>query len=165
MRPDNNPSVLLRNYSISPAADGTIVSGINLEFFLRFVTPDLYAARLVSPNAADWYRSLRPWGFRINDIAKQHDDITILNNVINPDRDEKAWLHYILKRGGNVTIHVFDLAGTVVDVLFKGYKGVGEYSTAWNGRNRAGHAVARGIYFIKIVGPDIEDVRKVVVVK
>ena len=35
----------------------------------------------------------------------------------------------------------------------------------WNGTNNSGNAVARGIYFIRVVGPGIDETRKVMVVK
>ncbi|RKX85358.1 MAG: hypothetical protein DRP70_11825, partial [Spirochaetes bacterium] len=75
-------------------------------------------------------------------------------------------LHYNLSQGGTVTIQVFDLAGGMVEVLQRGYQAAGEYSVSWNGRNRSGNVVARGIYFIRYVGPGgIDQIRKVLVVK
>jgi hypothetical protein len=35
----------------------------------------------------------------------------------------------------------------------------------WDGRNRGGRDVARGIYFIKVVAPGVEETRKVLIVK
>jgi fibronectin-binding autotransporter adhesin len=35
----------------------------------------------------------------------------------------------------------------------------------WDGRNSGGRIVAKGIYFIRIVAPDIDETRKVLVVK
>jgi flagellar hook assembly protein FlgD len=64
-----------------------------------------------------------------------------------------------------VTITVFDLKGDIVNVLYRGQRAAGEYSTTWDGRNRGGRVVARGLYFIKVVGPDVNEIRKVLVVK
>jgi len=50
-------------------------------------------------------------------------------------------------------------------VLYRGQRTAGEYSTSWDGRNRGNRVVARGVYFIKIVGPGINEIRKVLVVK
>jgi hypothetical protein len=36
---------------------------------------------------------------------------------------------------------------------------------SWDGRNRAGQAVSRGVYFIRIVAPGIDEIRKVLVAK
>ena len=105
------------------------------------------------------------WSFDIHDIIRQKKNVTILNNVINPNLGERAYLHYILSRSGTVTITVFDLKGDIVDVLYRGRKNSGDYSIAWDGRNNGNRIVARGIYFIKIVAPDINQIRKVLVVQ
>jgi flagellar hook assembly protein FlgD len=71
----------------------------------------------------------------------------------------------VLSGSGTVTITVFDLKGDIVDILHRGRQDAGEHSTTWDGRNRGGNAVARGIYFIKLVGPGVSETRKVLVVK
>jgi flagellar hook assembly protein FlgD len=89
----------------------------------------------------------------------------VLNNVINPDRGDSVVLHYLLTRGGRVTIQVFTLDGNLVKVLERSSQGAGEHTVSWDGRNNGGRVVARGLYFIRIVGPDIDEIRKVMVVK
>jgi hypothetical protein len=74
-------------------------------------------------------------------------------------------VHYQLVKGGQVTIQVFTLDGTMVDILYRGHRDAGEYRAVWGGKNRGGRAVARGMYFIRVVGPDIDEIRKVMVVK
>jgi flagellar hook assembly protein FlgD len=76
-----------------------------------------------------------------------------------------ANLQYIMSTSGKVTITVFDLKGDIVDVLAKDTMSAGEHSTAWAGKNRGGRIVARGIYFIRVVGPDFDEIRKVLVVR
>jgi hypothetical protein len=133
------------------------------------VDPELYAARLhVSPGAPippNWYRLVRPFSFEIHDITRQRSGVTILNNVINPNNGESTYVHYQLVKGGQVTIQVFTLDGTMVDILYRGHRDSGEYRAVWGGKNRGGRAVARGMYFIRVVGPDIDEIRKVMVVK
>jgi hypothetical protein len=145
-------------------------SGSFLEFFFHLsASPaDLYAARLdSSPGVVppDWYRRVRPFGFEIHDITRQRSGVTILNNVINPNNGESTYVQYQLTKGGQVTIQVFTMDGTMVDILYRGYREAGDYRAAWNGKNRAGRAVARGMYFIRVVAPDIDEIRKVMVVK
>ena len=108
---------------------------------------------------------MRPWSFELRAIRVQTQDVTILNNVIDPRKGEKVDLHYNLSRGGSVTIQVFNLAGDLVDVLERGRKSSGEYATSWDGRNRAGHIVGRGIYYIRVTAPGVDEYRKVLVVK
>lgn len=151
------------------ASETRIQDGATIEFFFTDppppVAPALYFARLISDRAADWYRGVRPWAFDIRDIRRQRGEVTILNNVIDPTRGETVKLHYELSKSGMVTINVFDLKGDIVDVLFRGRRDAGDYTTSWDGRNRGNRIVARGIYFIKVVAPGINEIRKVLVVK
>ncbi|MCF6335063.1 MAG: T9SS type A sorting domain-containing protein, partial [Spirochaetales bacterium] len=109
--------------------------------------------------------SVRPWSFLIRDIIEQTDRITILDNVIDPTKGEKAELQYVLAKSGTITIQVFNLAGDLIDILHRGRQSAGEYTTAWDGRNRNGAIVVRGIYFVRFTGPGIDQYRKVMVVK
>jgi hypothetical protein len=129
----------------------------------------LYAGRLVfdrgAPPPADWYRRVNPFILEIHDITLQRSGVTILNNVINPGRGEKTYVDYILTKSGQVTVQVFTLDGTLIKVLRRQSLSAGEYREHWDGTNRGGRAVARGMYFIRVVGPDIDEIRKVMVVK
>lgn len=164
----------LWNFTI-PSSDPRVVSVSNLGFFFT-VTPSqpadqqpLYAARLdIAAGAAvppDWYRRVRPFSFEIHDVKLQRGAVTILNNVIDPTRGETARLSYQLGQAGPVTITVFTLDGDVVRRLVVGTQNAGDYSTAWDGRNLSGDAVARGIYFVRVVAPGIDEIRKVLVVR
>ena len=146
-------------------------SGNTMDFFFHVDgTPaDLFAGRLdIAPSAEipdNWYRLVRPFSFAIHDVTLQRSGVTILNNVINPNKGESTYVDYRLNKGGQVTIQVFTLDGTMVDILYRGRREAGEYRAAWNGTNRGGHAVARGMYFIRVVAPEIDEIRKVMVVK
>ena len=91
--------------------------------------------------------------------------VSITNNVINPTAGQVAHLQYVLQKSGNVTITVFDLSGSIITVLVRGNQAAGSYTTSWDGKNRSGAPVARGIYFIRAVGPDFDEIRKVLVVR
>jgi hypothetical protein len=153
------------------ADDPEYESAAMLDFFfhLNGTPDDIFAARLdILPGAAipqDWYRLVRPFSFEIHDITLQRSGVTILNNVINPDNGESVYVHYKLVKGGQVTVQVFTMDGTMVDVLYRGRRDPGEYRAVWKGVNTGGRAVARGMYFIRIVGPDIDEIRKVMVVR
>jgi hypothetical protein len=155
----------LRDFTI-PASDTEIQDGADLQF-LFVLDPGggqeiLPYARIVNP--AD-PRTARPWVIKIRDLRTQAGDFSVTNNVINPLRGETAKVTYSIPQTGMVTINVFDLKGDIVDVLYRGQRTAGEYATSWDGRNRGNRVVARGVYFIKIVGPGISEIRKVLVVK
>jgi hypothetical protein len=154
------------------ATDPKVFDRAVFEFYYRLsgAPADLYAGRLdMAPGAAalpaDWYRRVRPFGFSIRELLTQRSGVTILNNVIDPTKGERTRLNYILSDAGQVTVTVFTLDGDVVQVLQRGRQNPGDYTVNWDGRNRAGNAVARGIYFIRIVAPGIDEIRKVMVVK
>ena len=147
-----------------PDSDSEIKDGAAVEFlFVLDVGGILFPfARVIDPLDP---RTARPWSWKVRDLRAQRGEVTIMKNVIDPLRGEKAGLHYSLSNAGYVTITVFDLKGDIVNVLYRGQRGAGEYSTTWDGRNRGGRIVARGLYFIKVVGPDVNEIRKVLVVK
>ncbi len=155
----------LFDFSLS-ASDPMVQSERNFEFFFFYPASNLYMGRIEDDTASDWYRRVRPWNIAIHNVADQAGGITIMNNIINPLRNEEVSLYYELNHGGITSIQVFDLSGSLVDVLQRGYQSADKYSVSWNGRNQAGSIVARGIYFIRYVGPGgIDQIRKVLVIK
>ena len=143
-----------------PGSDSEVEAGNDIEFI--FNLGGLYAGYLKDPTDP---RTISPWKIPIKGVKKQRAGVTILNNVINPREGEKAILQYDLEKTGTVTINIFSLSGDVVKTLFKGRQTSGSYSFTWDGKNTGGRAVARGIYFIRVVGPDVDEYRKVMVVK
>ncbi len=153
----------LRDFII-PATDSKIADGNTVEFLFAadFGSGLRYCLRAPDPNDP---RIVRPYAFKIADVIQQRHSVTIVENVINPSAGERTRLTYSLSKSGRVSIMVFSLGGDIVNVLYSGHQTPGDYSVTWDGRNRAGRAVARSIYFIRIVAPDIDEIRKVLVVK
>jgi len=144
-----------------PQSDPEIAAGGRLEF--QFTLGNVNAARLTD---TDDPRTLAPWVLNLGTgFVPQRGNVTILNNVIYPERDENTVLLYEVGRPGMVTVTVFGLDGSVVRSLQRGRQGAGEYRLAWDGRNNSGMVVARGIYFIRVVAPGVDEYRKVIVAK
>ncbi|MDR1388425.1 MAG: hypothetical protein LBJ31_00415 [Treponema sp.] len=149
----------------------SLAENATMDFFFHLSgSPvDLYAARLDiaagEPIPADWYNRVKPFSFGMHNITRQRGGVTILNNVINSNRREHVFLDYTLKGSGRVTIQVFTLDGNLVKVLKRESQGAGDYRVSWDGTNNGGRSVARGMYFIRVVAPDIDEIRKVMVVK
>jgi hypothetical protein len=163
---DPSPGNNLYTFTIPRSA---LRIGETLEFYFHpaGASSDLFVARLDTLNsgALPWFRRIKPFAFRVRELIRQRGDVTILNNVINPNRGEHATLYYLLDQGGRVTVQVFTMDGTLVKVLERSGKEAGDYVVSWDGRNNGGRPVARGLYFIRIVAPDIDEIRKVMVVK
>jgi hypothetical protein len=158
------------DFTITQATAAKIVDGATVQFLFQVlagtnVAKDLFVARVPDASASDWYRTITPWSFQIHDIIVQRGGAQILNNQINPDKGEITTLQYTTASGGQVTVTVFDLAGNIVSVLVRANQAAGDYAVAWDGTNRAGRKVARGIYFVRIVAPGMDETRKVLVIR
>ncbi|MCK4516934.1 MAG: T9SS type A sorting domain-containing protein, partial [Spirochaetaceae bacterium] len=149
----------LREYTI-PADDSEIVEGATLEFlFTLGGLPVVTAADPTDP------RTLVPWRIGFRRFIEQRGGVTILNNVIYPENGDQTVLTYDVPRAGMVTINVFTLDGQLVKTLIRGRQGEGRQIVSWDGINASGQIVASGLYFIRVVGPDIDEIRKVLVAK
>jgi hypothetical protein len=153
---------MLRDFTV-PSSDAEMKSGNDLEMIFKL--GDLYCARTVTPFVGLTPPRAEPWVIGIQDLVRQKGGVTILNNVINPSSGERTAVSYIIPKSGTVTVQVFDLAGDLVAVLFRGSRTAGEHMLMWDGRNSAGKIVAPGVYFIKVVGPEVAEIRKVLVTK
>jgi hypothetical protein len=151
---------VFHTYSIS-SADPRFSDGRRLEFL--FDLGPLPAARLRSSGDLT---SVAPWEFGIDGgFIRQRAGVTILNNVIFPENDERTVLTYEMERPGIASVIVFGLDGNVIRTIHRGRQGAGTYRYTWDGRNNSGQIVARGIYFIRVVAPGIDEYRKVIVAK
>jgi hypothetical protein len=169
-RPDSSAG---GNFDFALEKDSSAYSyaGVSmLEFFLRLVPPApnpasefLYVGRL--GRGSPWYRHVEPFKFELHNIVRQRGGATILNNVIRPAAGEKVYVDYVLSRNGPVAIQVFTLDGNMVRTLVRENQAAGEYRAAWDGKNNGGREVSRGLYFIRVVAPGIDEIRKVMVVK
>ncbi|MDR2467650.1 MAG: hypothetical protein LBD22_01665 [Spirochaetaceae bacterium] len=133
-------------------------------FKINSAAPALYAVRLDS-TAPVWWEGLRTFAFNLRDLERQRGGVSIMDNVINPITGGVTRLSYVLARPGQVTINIFGMDGNIIRTLYRGSRDAGEHFAEWDGRNGSGKAVARGIYFVRIVGPDLDEMRKIMVVK
>ena len=105
------------------------------------------------------------WSFRLKGITGQRGGVTILNNVINAANGEKTVIKVDVPVEGKLNVIVMTLDGNIITYLHRGNAKTGENYFTWDGKNRSGSAVARGMYFIRVVGTDFDETRKVMVVK
>ena len=137
------------------------MSGGSASYNVSAQTP-LYIIRLKNPGDIT---SLDLWSFRVKSVAAQRGNVSIMNNVINADNGEKVVIKVDLKQKGNLNVLVMTLDGNIVDYLQRGEAEEGEHFYSWDGTNRRGKTVARGMYFVRVTGPGIDETRKVLVVK
>ena len=109
--------------------------------------------------------SLDLWSFRLKGITEQRGGVTILNNVINPTQGEKTMIKITLPAEGRLNVSILTADGNIITYLSRGNVKEGEHYFTWDGKNRKGEPVARGIYFVRVTGSGIDETRKVMIVK
>ena len=154
MEDENNPVRIYNN----PYYD---VSTDKFNLSLSIPVP-LYSLRMQDTTDLN---TLDLWSFKIKAITSQRGGVTILNNVINASNDEKAVVIVDMPEDGNLTVCVMTLDGNIITYLNRGNTKAGEYYYTWNGKNKNGKSVARGMYFVRVLGGGIDETRKVMVVK
>ncbi|WP_024467166.1 FlgD immunoglobulin-like domain containing protein [Treponema pedis] len=122
----------------------------------------LPCARLKNPSDI---LSFDVWKFVVIGVRHQRGGVSIFNNVINPDKGEKASIQIFVQKKGTLTIQVMTLDGNIVKTLERSQKSGGTHFYYWDGKNNSGVSVARGMYFIRIAGPDIDETRKVMITR
>jgi hypothetical protein len=149
-------------------------NGGKVEFVLRLEgnnddDPNLFVARLNAPPGVipgNWYTLVRPFSFDIMNTRQQRGGVTILNNVINSDKKEITYIQYNIPRAGRVTVQIYTLDGTLIKSIRRNeQREAGTYVDTWDGSNNGGRPAARGMYFVRVVGPDVDEIRKIMVVK
>ena len=73
-----------------------------------------------------------------------------------------AQVAFSLDRAARVRLDVIDVAGRRVVTLADRDLPAGRHELAWDGRDQAGHHVATGIYFVRLVSGDRSDLERVV---
>jgi len=74
-------------------------------------------------------------------------------------------VRFSLLKGGEVSLVVYNALGQTVRTLANGRYPAGHHTTAWNGRDEAGRAVAPGAYFLRLKAEGQEALGRVVVVR
>ncbi len=105
------------------------------------------------------------WSFRLKSETAQRGGVTILNNVIDAGKGEKTVVKISLPDEGRLNVIVMTLDGNIITYLNRGNTKAGEHYFTWDGKNRNGKPVARGMYFVRVIGSGIDETRKVMVVK
>ena len=86
-------------------------------------------------------------------------------NVIDAAAGEKAVVRVDMPAKGKLDVLVMTLDGSIVDYLQRGITETGTHYYSWDGTNRNGNPIARGMYFIRVSGEGIDETRKVMVIK
>ena len=85
-------------------------------------------------------------------------------NVPNPFNPETT-IRYRLAEAGNVRLTIYNALGQTVRTLVDGYQSAGDRIVRWDGRDRLGQAVSSGLYFYRLDGAHLSEVRRMLLLK
>jgi hypothetical protein len=84
-----------------------------------------------------------------------------LPNPFNP----KTMIRFALPNTGNARLDVFDVEGRRVRVLADGNHEAGEHELTWDGRDDAGRSLSSGVYFYRLQAEELNETRKMLLLK
>ena len=93
----------------------------------------------------------------------------VFANYPNPFNPE-TWIPYQLAEPSEVSLHIYDVRGTLVRKLALGHQTAGYYTNRsraayWDGRNAMGETVASGLYFYTLTAGDFTATGKMLIRK
>ncbi|MGL4982375.1 MAG: FlgD immunoglobulin-like domain containing protein, partial [Treponemataceae bacterium] len=146
-----------------------------VQFLFKYENPDtatyermdlfrdyIYALRL---DTLTDITSFDVWKFSLLKFIQQRGGVSVFNNVIDPTKNQETIIDIIPSRPGVVTVSIMTLDGNIIKYIHKGRLNNQMYHFKWDGRNNAGNPVARGLYFVRAVGPSMDETRKILVIK
>ena len=91
-------------------------------------------------------------------------EVRLYPNYPNPFNPSTR-VRFALPRSAHVELAVYNLQGQQVARLLDAMRGPGEFETQWTARNPSGQLLAAGIYLLRLRTGDVEQSRRVVLVK
>jgi hypothetical protein len=92
------------------------------------------------------------------------DRFALFQNQPNPFNPETK-ISYNLPQGCEVSLTIYDILGRRVKTLFEGYQNAGIHSLLWNGRDDEGRQLSSGVYFYRLQAGELNQTRKMALVK
>ncbi|MDO9068001.1 MAG: FlgD immunoglobulin-like domain containing protein, partial [Deltaproteobacteria bacterium] len=98
------------------------------------------------------------------DPAPKDHGLRLEQNRPNPF-NQQTTIRYQLTSPGRVSLKVYNIAGQVVKTLVDKAQHPGVYNVNWAGKDETGKRVAGGLYFCRLNAADINEVKRLVLVK
>jgi|CXWL01.1.fsa_nt_gi thermitase len=89
----------------------------------------------------------------------------VWNGLFDPNKNQKSTVRLTLTQAGRVLIRVFRRDGRLIKVLADQDAGTGVHTWSWDGTNDTGGVASSGLYLVRITGPGIDTLKKVLLVK
>ena len=72
---------------------------------------------------------------------------------------------FTIEPGGHTTVEIFNVLGQKLRTLADQDLGAGSYRMPWDGRDDSGQRVSRGMYFVRIISPDVQQTTRIVLAR
>jgi len=115
---------------------------------MRFVANDTLGGSLVEAAVDDWSLLAFTPGVDVSGGPTARR-LALAPAAPNPFKDGTQ-LRYTLPARGRVAVEVFDINGRSIRRVVDGVEGAGAHTALWDGRDRSGHPVASGPYFVRL---------------
>ncbi len=86
-------------------------------------------------------------------------------NYINLTAGDKVEIMYTVESYGKSYIRIYNLNGEEIRGFYELTLAPGTYEAYWDGTNKAGAKVGKGVYFIAVTQPGGRTIRKIIVIK
>jgi hypothetical protein len=90
--------------------------------------------------------------------------VELAQNYPNPFC-QNTRISYELRVGGEVRLHIYNVAGQLIKTVVSGQQPPGRHSVGWLGRDEGGNTVPSGVYFYELTVGGYSTVRKMMVLK
>ncbi len=90
--------------------------------------------------------------------------IEVMNSYPNPFNPTTT-IAYSVSQAGPVALEIYNVLGEKVRTLVDQYQTAGNYEVTWDSRNNHGEAVSSGIYFYHLRAGDLNETKKMVLMK
>jgi len=114
--------------------------------------------------ANDGYPYLTDVTLSVEDDVVEVVERNRLYNYPNPFNPETT-ISFSLQSAGEVSLEIYNIRWQRVKTLLSGYRKAGEHAVVWDGKNDLGRSVSSGIYFYRMINPEYEKVRKMLLLK
>ncbi|GIK59893.1 MAG: T9SS C-terminal target domain-containing protein [Ignavibacteriae bacterium] len=85
-------------------------------------------------------------------------------NFPNPFNPETR-ISYSIPEQSNVKISIYDINGTLINILHEGIQSAGRYEVVWNGESSSGYKVGSGVYFYRMQANSFVQTKKMILLK
>lgn len=91
--------------------------------------------------------------------------VGLLDNLLRPRNGNVTSINVTIFNAGQVTLDLYTLDGKLVNTLFNGDLPLGLSTFTWDGKTGGGNTVASGVYLLRVHGPKLDEIKKIVVIR